>query len=75
MTRYNADSDLSSDCISELQMFDILNSLCPTAAGLDYLQAWYLRIAELIFCKHVAFLFNLSLATPTVCMAVEGSLH
>ena len=44
----------------------MLDSLSPTATGLDGLPAWFFRVAAPIFCKHVAFLFNISLATSTV---------
>ena len=42
-------------------------SLRPTAAGLDGLPAWLiLRVAAPVFCKPVAYIFNLSLQTSTV---------
>jgi len=42
-------------------------SLRPTAAGLDGLPAWLiLRVAALVFCKPIAYIFQLSLQTSTV---------
>ena len=34
----------------------------PTVAGLDGLPAWFLRVAAPIFCKTIAYVFNMSLA-------------
>ena len=53
-------------CISEWQAFRAIDSLRPTAAGLDGLPAWFLRVAAPVFCKPVAYMFNLSLQTSTV---------
>jgi len=44
----------------------MLDNLRPTAAGLDGLPAWFLRVAAPIFCKTNAYLFNMSLATSAV---------
>ena len=44
----------------------MLDHLQPTAAGLDVLPAWYLRVAAPIFSKKITCLFNMSLATSTV---------
>jgi len=44
----------------------MLDHLEPTAAGLDGLPAWYLRVAAPIFSKKITCLFNMSLATSTV---------
>ena len=52
--------------LTELQVFRILDTLKPTATGLDGLPAWFLRTAAPVFCKPLAFLFNQSVATSTV---------
>ena len=52
--------------ISDWKVFKILDKLHPTAAGLDGLPAWFLRLGAPAFCKPVAQLFNLSLSTSTV---------
>ena len=54
------------DYVSDWRVFRMLDSLSPTATGLNGLSAWFLRVAAPILCKHVAFLFNISLATSTV---------
>ena len=43
-----------------------LEYLQPTAAGIDGLPAWFLRVAAPIFCKTIAYLINTSLATSTI---------
>jgi len=53
-------------CITEWEMFRMLDTLRPTPAGLDGLPAWYLKVAAPIFCNHLAYLFNLSLAASSV---------
>ena len=52
--------------ISESKVFEILDHLRPTAAGLDQLPAWFLRVGAPFFCQPVARLFNLSVATSSV---------
>jgi len=52
--------------ISEWQEFRALDSLRPTAAGLDGLPARILRVGTPVFCKPVAYIFNMSLQTSTV---------
>ena len=44
----------------------MLDSLRPTATGLDNLPAWSLRLAALFLCGHVADVINVSLMTSTV---------
>jgi len=44
----------------------MLDSLRPTATGLDNLPAWFLRLAALFLCGHVADVINVSLMTSTV---------
>jgi len=52
--------------ISEWEVFKALDTLRPTATGLDALLAWFLRLGAPLFCKSISQLFNLSLATSTV---------
>ena len=52
--------------ITELQLFQILDKLSPTATGIDNLPAWFLRLGAPAFCKPLAYLFNKSLATSVV---------
>ena len=42
-----------------------LEYLQPTAAGIDGLPAWFVRVASPIFRKTIAYLINMSLATST----------
>ena len=44
----------------------MLDTLRPTATGLDGLPAWFLRVAAPVFCMRIAYIFNLSLQTSTV---------
>jgi len=57
---------MQSDYISEWNVFKILDNLRPTAAGLDGLPAWFLRLGAPVFCTQVTMLFNLSVATSTI---------
>ena len=66
MKQLDIDNYPLPDYVSEWNVFRMLDSLSSTATGLDGLPAWFLRVAAPIFCKHVAFLFNMSLATSTV---------
>lgn len=52
--------------ISEWQVFKALDSLRPTSTGLDSIPAWFLKTGAPLFCKPLAYLFNLSLATSLV---------
>ena len=52
--------------VSEWEVFRMLDNLQPSAALLDGLPAWFLLVAAPIFCKTIADLFNMSLATSTV---------
>ena len=47
-------------------MFDILDTLSPTATGLDGIPAWFLRIGAPFFAAPVAALMNLSLSSSIV---------
>ena len=46
-------SSMQSDYISEWNIFKILDNLRPTAAGLDGLPAWFLRLGAPVFCTQV----------------------
>ena len=52
--------------VSDYLVFKILDTLRPTATGLDGLPAWFLRLAAVAFCGPVADLINLTLMTSTV---------
>ena len=55
-----------SQCVSDYQVFRRLDTLRPTATGLDKLPAWFLRLAAPVFCSPIADLINVSLLTSTV---------
>ena len=44
----------------------MLDSLQPTATGLDNLPAWFMRLAAPVLCGRVADIINVSLMTSTV---------
>jgi len=52
--------------LSDWQVFRIMDTLKPTAKGLDGLPAWFLRTGAPVFCNPLAFLFNQSVATSTI---------
>ena len=54
------------DRITEHRMFRILDSLKPTATGLDGLPAWFMRLGAPVFSRTLAELINLSIRTSTV---------
>jgi len=56
----------NNDFILEWRVFNILDTLCSTATGLDGIPSWFLRVAAPIFCSPITQLFNLSLSTSTV---------
>ena len=53
------------DYVNEWRIFNLLDQLRPTATGLDGLPGWFLRLGAPVFCKPVAYLFNLSVTTST----------
>ena len=55
-------------CISELSIFKALDTLRPTATGLDRNPPpWFLRLGADVFCKPLAaYLFNQSIASSFV---------
>jgi hypothetical protein len=52
--------------ITDLRMFELLDTLRPTAMGLDNIPAWFLRIGAPFFAAPIADMMNLSLATSVV---------
>ena len=52
--------------IDEYKIFGVLDTLRPTATGLDGLPAWFLRTGAPVFCQPLTHLFNISLSTSTV---------
>ena len=49
--------------IDEYKIVGVLDTLRPTATGLDGLPAWFLRTGALIFCQPLTHPFSLSLST------------
>ena len=49
-----------------MEIFLLLDKLRPTAAGLDQIPAWFLRLAAPIIYQPLTRLFNLSISTGTV---------
>jgi hypothetical protein len=58
----------NSNPVSEFQMFNVLDRLCPTATGLDNLPSWFLQVGAPLFAVPVADLMNLSLDKSVVPM-------
>ena len=52
--------------ITEIDIFRILDTLRPTATGLDGIPAWFLRVGAPVFAAPLAQLFNQSLAEGAV---------
>jgi len=55
-----------SSYVTEWEVFRLLDSLKPTATGLDGLPAWFLRLGAPIFAAPLAELFNQSLTNGVV---------
>ena len=66
MYKRQADDEVPLQCVSEWGTFRMLDTLCPTAAGLDGLPAWFLRVAAPVIYKSTTHIFNTSLSTSTV---------
>ena len=49
-----------------MDVFRMLNRLRPTAAGLNAIPAWFLRLGAPVFAAPVAFLFNQSVKEGVV---------
>ena len=52
--------------ITEMDVFRMLDTLRPTATGLDRIPAWFLRLGAPVFAAPLARLFHQSLATGVV---------
>ena len=52
--------------VTDYDAFKMLDSLRPTATGLDCLPAWFLRLAAPTLCGPIADLINITLMTSTV---------
>jgi gmma-aminobutyric acid receptor subunit gamma/cGMP-dependent protein kinase 2 len=52
--------------ITHWRMFKLLDTLRPTATGLDNIPAWFLRIGAPFFAAPIADLMNISLSTSIV---------
>jgi len=52
--------------ISEVYVFPLLDTLKPTATGLDGIPAWFLRVGAPIFAALLAWLFNQTIMEGTV---------
>ena len=66
LSLYNSSLKLTAalvdqDYISEWSIFKALDTLRPTATGLDRIPAWFLRLGAAVFCKPLAYLFNQSI--------------
>jgi len=51
----------NQEFVSEWTVFQMLDQLRPTSKGLDCLPAWFLKLGAPVFCKPIAYLFNLSI--------------
>ena len=59
-------ANIPSNHVTEMQIFDILDNLRQTAAGLDNIPSWFLKVGAPVFAAPIANLMNLSLSTSTV---------
>jgi hypothetical protein len=64
----------SAVSVSDYFIFKKLDTLKPTAAGLDLLPAWFLRLSAPFFARPIADLFNLSLSSSTVPLQWKSSI-
>jgi len=64
--KLTAVQEWSSGWLNESRMFRILDTLKPTASGLDGLPAWFLRLGAPVFSKILADLINMSINMSTV---------
>ena len=53
-------------CVTEIEVFHMLDHLRPTATGLDGVPAWFLRLGAPLFAAPLAQLFNQSVAAGIV---------
>jgi len=56
----------SNHQVSEWRVFTLLDTMRPTATGLDQLPSWFLKLGAPYFYKPLVRLFNMSLDTSTV---------
>ena len=56
----------ATEYATEYEIFRMLDSLQPTATGLDKLPSWYLRLGAPVFSKPICWLFNRSIAESKV---------
>ena len=61
-----ANNSSAATHITNLRLFKVLDSLRPTATGLDNIPAWFLRIGAPFFTAPLADLMNLSLSSSVV---------
>jgi len=52
--------------ISEWSIVKVLDTLMPTATGLDQVPAWFLRPGAAVFCEPLTQLFNQSISSSLV---------
>jgi len=52
--------------ISEMEVFNLLDHLQPTATGLDLVPAWFLRLTAPVFSAPISQLFNQSIDSAVV---------
>jgi len=58
--------------VTEIEVFHLLDRLKPTAARLDMLPAWFLRLGAAVFAAPLALLLNQHRNSPT---AMEESVY
>ena len=62
-----AEPELAPQCLSEWGAFHMLDTLHPTAAGLDGLPAWFLRVAAPVIYKLIAQI--------SICLSTHPQFH
>jgi len=65
-TRRKLTANSDEDYVTEMGVFGMLDTLKPTAAGLDAIPAWFLRVGAPVFAAPLAELFNESIAAGIV---------
>ena len=64
--KLTANTRYDSEHVTEWRVFKMLESLRPTATGLDDIPAWFLKIGAPFFAAPVADMINLSLSASVV---------
>ena len=59
-------ANLNCEFVSEYQVFKLLDTIKPTAAGLDKIPSWFLRMGAPVFAKEIARLYNKSITNGVV---------